>query len=103
RRRHPARDGGREDRRPRAHAGAAGGPGAGALDRSGRAGRLAAFELRLALLGEGGQALLGVLAREREVEIAALGLGAGGEGRLVGAVDGLLREPGGDGALRGDL
>src|SRR5579872_579659 len=55
--------------------------------------RLAALEVRLALLEEGVEPLGGVLARACEVEGAPLEVDAGRERRLVGAVDGVLREP----------
>src|SRR5205823_11621293 len=96
-------DGRRADRSRRAPDSRARGPRARGHARPGRARRLATLEVRLALLGEGLEALLRVLGGEREVERATLVLEAQGERRLVRSVDRFLREPGRDRALRGDV
>src|SRR5690606_20455594 len=65
--------------------------------------RLLVLEGGLALLQEGGHAFFLVLERERGVEEAPLEEDALGEGRLVGAVDGLLDHHHRGERVRGDL
>src|SRR5487761_1777731 len=60
----------------------------------------ASCEVRLPLLEERLQPLLGILGRAREEERAPLELHAGGERRLERLVDGLFRQPDSDRPLR---
>src|SRR5581483_6565162 len=63
----------------------------------------APVELRRPLLEEGREPLLRVLRGEREVDRASLVVEPEGQAALERAVDGLLREPGRDGRIRGDV